>query len=101
MGKCCFFFFLATVIIVVLHDTSAVLRDDAEKEDPFPVVNLNGPSANTIGSIARADPVDEENGIRSCFFLFFFFSSFSSISFLRRLVRFFYSSRDRKEFHRN
>lgn len=45
----------------VLHDTSAVLRDDAEKEDPFPVVNLNGPSANTIGSIARADPVDEEN----------------------------------------
>lgn len=65
-------FFLATVIIVVLHDTSAVLRVDAEKEDPFPVVNLNGPSANTIGSIARADPVDEENGIRSCFVLFFF-----------------------------
>ncbi|KAI9561792.1 hypothetical protein GHT06_012753 [Daphnia sinensis] len=44
-----------------VHDPSTVLSNDAEEEDPLPVVNSNGQLANTIVSIARTDPLNEEN----------------------------------------
>ncbi|XP_057376457.1 uncharacterized protein LOC130697565 [Daphnia carinata] len=46
---------------VSLQDSHTASSNDAEKENPFPVVNPNGPLANTVGSTARADPMDEEN----------------------------------------